>query len=104
MTLDEVLREGKRLEAAVAAAVKVTDQVMLGADLSRWYALHGPRLLAVAEAAVRCADDGCGCVLTEPDPDGIGARILWCPDRWPGETERWCWSCQMRAAAAPEAK
>lgn len=95
MTLDEILAEGERLEAAFCTAPSKTEAQH---DLNDFYHEHGPRLLAVARAGVRCANDGCGCVHTEPDPDGIGVRILWCPDRWPGDTEQWCWSCQMRAA------
>jgi|GEM_PF-5802599 len=74
------------------------DWYVLGDDRDYVPAYPASQPDAVREAAERAANDGCGCVRSEPDPDGIGVRILWCPDRWPGDTEQWCWSCQMRAA------
>jgi len=96
MTLAEIIKEGEYVIEKWAPEGTVLREVQ-GVPI-RVATLE--RLLAVARAAVRCANDGCGCVRTEPDPDGVGTRILWCPDRWPGDEVQWCWSCQMRAVAA----
>ena len=53
MTLTEIIEEGKKLEAAFKSTPSpLYVQIVAGDKLSLFYVAHGPRLLAVAEAAV----------------------------------------------------
>lgn len=51
-TLAEVVAEGRALEAAGKAQPQLSDQLAFSEVLTLFYAVHGPRLLAVAEAAM----------------------------------------------------
>ena len=50
--LAEVVAEGRALEAAGKAQPQLSDQLAFSEVLTLFYAAHGPRLLAVAEAAI----------------------------------------------------
>ena len=55
-TLAEIVAEANRRHAEIESATMGTTRSMLTAELARFYAEHGPLLLAVAEAAVRYTD------------------------------------------------
>lgn len=50
--LSEIVAEGRALEAAGKAQPQLSDQLAFSEVLTLFYAVHGPRLLAVAEAAL----------------------------------------------------
>ena len=50
-TLAEIVAEANRRHAEIESATMGTTRSMLTAELARFYAEHGPLLLAVAEAA-----------------------------------------------------
>lgn len=50
--LAEIVAEGRALEAAGKAQPQLSDQLAFSEVLTLFYAVHGPRLLAVAEAAM----------------------------------------------------
>lgn len=51
--LAEIVAEGRALEAAGKAQPQLSDQLAFSEVLTLFYAVHGPRLLAVAEAALK---------------------------------------------------
>jgi len=55
--LAEIVAEGERLEAAVRAAHGSMDAIHASDSVALYYAVHGPRLLAVSKAAQWVADD-----------------------------------------------
>ena len=55
-TLAEIVAEANRRHAEIESATMGTTRSMLTAELARFYAYHGPALLAVAEAADKRED------------------------------------------------
>ena len=78
MTLDEVIREARRLDDAATFAdrgsIPWEEFADTNARVDAFYAEHGPRLLAVAEAAVEMRRIG-GCVLLPGGNDGCPCSI-----------------------------
>ncbi len=116
MTLDEILAEGERLEAAFKSTPSpLYVQIVAGDKLSLFYVAHGPRLLAVARAGVEAAPQLEGfCVQAETDARPPGGQQAGLDKSWASRvppsvlTELRWYAREFRrfldAAAAPEAK
>ena len=70
MTLAEVIEEGERLEAVRNSVIDYHIQWIAWRNCSRFYVANGPRLLAVAKAAVEWRRD------TRDDADARLAAVV----------------------------
>lgn len=75
-TLAEIVAAANRRHAEIESATMGTTRSMLTAELARFYAYHGPALLAVAEAAVEweAAEDAYDHSF-DPTPDLVIGRV-----------------------------
>ena len=60
MNLAEIIAEGKRLEAECREAQGVRQAIYAGDSANLFYVIHGPRLLAVAEAGMAIREEYVG--------------------------------------------